>query len=83
MYTHPILKNYHFIRGNPTFKGCLELHSLVDLTIYLFYLNEEVSLSLGIMTHDARRQMLNKYFNTMYFIHSMYKELIMINYIIE
>ena len=38
---------------------CLELPSLVDLTIYLFFnLNEEVSLSLGIMVYDAQRQML-------------------------
>ena len=39
-------------------QGCLELPSLVDLTIYLFYLNEEVSLSLGIMVYDAQRQIL-------------------------
>ena len=38
-------------------KGCLELPILVDLTIYLFDLNEEVSLSLGIMIHDSQRQM--------------------------
>ena len=36
----------------------LEFPSLVDLTIYLFDLNEEVSLSLGIMVYDAQRQML-------------------------
>ena len=39
-------------------QGCLELPSLLDLTIYLFDLNEEVSLSLGIMIYDAQRQML-------------------------
>ena len=39
-------------------QGCLEFPSLVDLTIYLFDLNEEVSLSLGIMVYDAQRQML-------------------------
>ena len=39
-------------------QGCLDFHSLVNLTIYLFYLNEEMSLSLGIMIHDAQRQML-------------------------
>ena len=39
-------------------QGCLEFPSLVNLTIYLFYLNEEVSLSLGIMVYDAQRQML-------------------------
>ena len=39
-------------------QGCLELPSLVDLTIYLFDLNEEVSLSLGIMVYDAQRQIL-------------------------
>ena len=39
-------------------QGCLELPSLVDLTIYLFDLIEEVSLSLGIMIHDSQRQML-------------------------
>ena len=39
-------------------QGCLELPSLVDLTIYPFDLNEEVSLSLGIMIHDSQRQML-------------------------
>ena len=37
---------------------CLEMPSLVDLTIYLFHLNEEVSLSLGIMVYDDQRQML-------------------------
>ena len=39
-------------------QGCLDLPILVDLTIYLFDLNEEVSLSLGIMVYDAQRQML-------------------------
>ena len=39
-------------------QGCLEFRSLVDLMIYLFDLNEEVSLSLGIMVYDAQRQML-------------------------
>ena len=39
-------------------QGCLELPSLVDLTIYLLDLNEEVSLSLGIMVYDSQRQML-------------------------
>ena len=39
-------------------QGGLEFPSLVDLTIYLFDLNEEVSLSLGIMVYDAQRQML-------------------------
>ena len=39
-------------------QGYLELPRVVDLTIYLFDLNEEVSLSLGIMIHDAQRQML-------------------------
>ena len=39
-------------------QGCLEFPSLVDLTIYLFHLNEEVSLSIGIMVYDAQRQML-------------------------
>ena len=39
-------------------QGYLELPSLVDLTIYLFDLNEEVSLSLGIMVYDAHRQIL-------------------------
>ena len=39
-------------------QGCLEFHSLVDPTIYLFELNQEVPLSLGIMIHDAQRQML-------------------------
>ena len=38
---------------------CLEFPNyLVDLTIYLLDLNEEVSLSLGIMVYDAQRQML-------------------------
>ena len=36
---------------------CLELPSLVYLSIYLLDLNEEVSLSLGIMVYDAQRQM--------------------------
>ena len=39
-------------------QGCLEFPSLIDLTIYLFYLIEEVLLILGIMIHDAQRQML-------------------------
>ena len=39
-------------------QGRLELPSLVDLTIYLFELNKEVSLSLGIIIHYAQRQML-------------------------
>ena len=37
---------------------CLEFPSLVDLTIYLFDLNKEGSLSIGIMVYDAQRQML-------------------------
>ena len=36
----------------------LELPSLVDLTIYLLDLNEEVSLILGIMVYDAEIQVL-------------------------
>ena len=55
-------------------QGCLDFPSLVDLTIYLFHLNEEVSLSLGIMIHDTERQMLNKCSIIMYFLHGMYKE---------
>ena len=39
-------------------QGCLEFSSLIDLTIYLLDLNEEVSLSLEIMVYDAQRQML-------------------------
>ena len=39
-------------------QGCLDFPSLVDLTIYLFDLNEEVSLSLGIMVYVAQIQML-------------------------
>ena len=39
-------------------KSCLKFPSLVDLTIYLFDLNEEVSLSLGIMVYDFQIQML-------------------------
>ena len=39
-------------------QGCLEFPRMVDLTIYLFDLNEEVSLSLGIMVYDAQRQLL-------------------------
>ena len=39
-------------------QGCLEFPSLVDLTMYIFDLNEEVSFSLGIMVYDAQRQML-------------------------
>ena len=59
-------------------QGCLELPSLVDLTFYLLDLNEEVSLSLGIMVYDVQRQMLtnvNKCYIIMYFIHGFYKEL--------
>ena len=55
-------------------QGCLEFSSLVELTIYLFYLNEEVPLSLGIMVYDSQRQMLMlKCYIIMYFIHGMYK----------
>ena len=39
-------------------QGCLEFPSLVELSIYLFDLNEQVSLSLGIMVYDSQRQML-------------------------
>ena len=39
-------------------QGCLEFPTLVDLTIYPFDLNEEVSLILGIMVYDAQRHML-------------------------
>ena len=39
-------------------QGCLELPSLVELTIYLVDLNEEVYLSLEIMVYNAQRQML-------------------------
>ena len=44
-------------------QGCLELSSLVDLTIYPFDLNKEVSLSLGIMVYDAQIQMLANLIN--------------------
>ena len=48
-------------------QGCLEFPSLVDLTIYLFDLNEEVPLSLGIMVYDSQRQILYyDVFNTRY-----------------
>ena len=39
-------------------QGFLEFPSLVELTIYVFDLNGEVSLSLGIMVYDAQRQLL-------------------------
>ena len=39
-------------------QGCLEFLGLEYLTIYLIDLNEEVSLSLGIMVYDSQRQML-------------------------
>ena len=42
-------------------QGCLEFPTLVDLTIYPFDLNEEVSLILGIMVYDAQKQMLYYY----------------------
>ena len=42
-------------------QGCLDLPSLGYLTIYLLDLNQEVSLSLGIMVYDAQRQMLYYY----------------------
>ena len=42
-------------------QGCLELPSLVDLTIYLLDLNEEVSLSLMIMLYDAQIQVLTSH----------------------
>ena len=44
-------------------------------TIYLFDLDEEVSLSLGTMVYDAQRKMLTKCYIIMYFIYGMYKEL--------
>ena len=50
----------HYTRES-NMQGCLELPSLVDPTIYLFDLNEEVSLSLEIMVYDVRRQMLYYY----------------------
>ena len=34
-------------------QGCLEFPSLVDLTIYLLDLHEEVSLSLRITVNDS------------------------------
>ena len=55
-------------------QGCLDFPSLVDLTIYLFDRNEEVSLSLGIMVYDTQRKNVNKCYIIMYFIHGMYKE---------
>ena len=58
MYSNQVLKNYHIIQEKSNIQGCIEFPSLVDLTIYLFDLNEEVSLSLGIMVYDAQRQML-------------------------
>ena len=42
-------------------QGCLELPSMVDLTMYLFDLSEEVSSSLAIMVYDAQRQMLTNF----------------------
>ena len=42
-------------------QGCLEFISLVDLTIYLFDFNEEVSSILGIMVYDAQIQMLESF----------------------
>ena len=57
-YSHQVLKNYHAIQGKSNMQECLELPNLVYLTIYLFDLNEEVSLSLGIMVYDSQRQML-------------------------
>ena len=59
-------------------QGCLKLPILVDLSIYLLDLHEEVSLSLGIMVYDAQRQMLTKCYIIMYFIHGMYNELIIL-----
>ena len=58
MYSHQVLKNYHVIQGKYNIQGCLEFPSLVDLTIYLFDLNEEVSLIPRIMIYDAQRQLL-------------------------
>ena len=56
-------------------QGCLEFLILVDLTMYLFDFNEEVSSILGIMVYDAQIQMLTKCYIIMYFIHERYKEL--------
>ena len=39
-------------------QGCLEFPILVDLTIYLFNVNEEVLLSLGITVYDSQRETL-------------------------
>ena len=55
--------------------GCLEFPILVYLTIYLLDLNEEVSLSLGIMVYDSQRQMLTNVVLLCIFIHGMYKEI--------
>ena len=64
-----------FYMRESNIQGCLEFPSLVDLTIYLFNLNEEVSLSLGIMVYDSQRQMLTSVILIMYFIQGIYKEL--------
>ena len=45
-------------------QGCLEFPSPVDLTICLLDLNEEVSLSLGIMVYDAPKKLL--YYDVFY-----------------
>ena len=54
-------------------QGCLELPSLLNLTIYLFDLNEKVSLRLRIMVYDSQRQMLTNVVLLCIFIHGMYK----------
>ena len=55
MYSHKSIEELPRYMGKSNMKGCLELTSLVYLTIYLFDLNQEVSLSLGIMVYDAQR----------------------------
>ena len=60
MYSHQELKSYHIIRGKSNMQECLKFPILVDLIINLFDLNEEVSLSLGIMVYDAPKTNVNK-----------------------
>ena len=51
-------------------QGCLEFPSLIDLTIYLLDLNEEVLLIIGMMEFDSQRQVLtsNILFRTLYMV---------------
>ena len=71
------LKSYHVIQGKSSMQGCLEYPSIVDMNhLYTWPSWRSVVKSRDHNTWCPKTN-VNKYFNT------MYKELILINYIIE